>query len=155
VTSCSSSGLRALGWLHDTALVGMVIKVGQVFAFAIGLMPLEIFKQIQGDHASLIRIELNKVLNAIVHDLVHLEEKVCLISKELPCDILILVGVQDVAIGHRSQDGLDQVLEPLVYQVLLLLLELGAPLLLAEVLLEVLLHFPADQGLCFQNSFVH
>lgn len=95
------------------------------------------------------------MLNTVVDDLVDLEKQVSLVSKELSGYIFVFVSVEIIAICHCCQNGFDEVLEALVDQMLLFSFEFGAPLLFAEVLLEVLLDFTADKSLCFENALVY
>jgi hypothetical protein len=132
-----------------------MIKVCQVFVFTFVLLLFEIFKQFNGNIRALISVELYEMLHTVVNDLINLEQEICLIAQELSAHIFVLISVQNIAIGDGRQYGFDQVLESLVDQVLLLLLELGAPLLLAEVLFKVLLDLVPHKGLGFQYPLVH
>ena len=83
------------------------------------------------------------MLHTVVNHLVNLEKEIGLVAEQLSADIFILVRVQNITVCDRSQYGFDEVLEPLVDEVLLLLLELSAPLLLAKVFFEVLFNLSA------------
>lgn len=60
---------------------------------------------------------------AIVDQFVSLEQQVGLISQQFSGYVFVLVGVQDVALAHDGQYGLDQVLEPLFYECISAILE--------------------------------
>ena len=90
----------------------------------------------------------------MVDQLVNLEEEVSFISQQLPCNILVLVGVENIWITHHCHNAFDQVLEPLIDQGVHSGVELDWPFLLREVIKEILLHLLSHQILSFENSLV-
>ena len=121
-----------------------MVEIGQVSALILQFLSLEVSKQVQGHHATLVRVELDEVLYTIVDDFVNLEEEECFVAEELSRHIFIFVCVKHISICHGCEDGLDEVLEPLIDQMLLLFFEFSTPLLFAEVFLEILLNLAAD-----------
>lgn len=94
------------------------------------------------------------MLSALINKPINLEEKISLISQKFSCDILILSGVNIVALANHSVHSLYKVLEPFVDQALFVF-ELDFPVLLGKVIGEVLVYLCTNQFLCFQNSFVY
>jgi hypothetical protein len=154
VSSCRSCSLGT--WIErlDATLVGEMVEVREIFTFCFDLLFLEVVEQILGDDARLIGVELNEVLDAVVDYFVHLEQEVCLVSEQLSSHILILICVHNIAIRHRCQYRFDEILKPLVYQMLLFLFKFSAPLFFAEVFFEVLLDLSADKGLGLEDALV-
>ena len=95
------------------------------------------------------------MLGAVVNESISLEKKISLIAEQLPCYILIFIGVKNIALIHCSQDCFHQILEPFINEALLLRLKLQRPFTLREVISEVLFYFELDKLLCFEDSFIH
>ena len=82
------------------------------------------------------------MLSAVVHKLIHEEQKVSLASKEFSGNVLVFASIQNTTRGaHGGVDTLHEVLESLIDQSLLLTLKLNRPLTLGEVVFKVLLYF--------------
>lgn len=90
----------------------------------------------------------------MVDELVNLEEEVSFVAKQLSCNVLVLVCVEDIRITHHCHNAFNKVLEPLVDQGLHSRLELHWPFLLREVIKEILLHLLSHKILSFENSLV-
>jgi hypothetical protein len=131
-----------------------MVEVGQIFALSFNLLLLEVIEQILAHNATLISIKLNKVLHAVVDNLIHLEKEICLISEQLSRNILVFICIHNIAIRHCCKNRFDEILKPFVNEMLLFLFEFGTPLFFAEVFFEVLLDFSADEGLGFEDALV-
>lgn len=140
--------------IRDRDPIRLLIEVDEVGALPLDLLVFEIEVQLLGDLAALINQEVIQLLGAVLDQLVDQEQQVGFVSEELAGHILVFAGVHDASVAHRGQDCFDQVLEALIDQRLLLLRKFSGPLVLREVIVEILLHFHCYKLSCFQDPLV-
>lgn len=90
----------------------------------------------------------------VKNEFVSVEQKIGLESQQLPSNVFVLVRIQNIVLSHHCKNGLDQVLESLVDDSLNSRVEFDGPLLLTEVVLEVLDDLACHQSLCLQDPLV-